>query len=146
MVIDIQGIKFKKMSKDAKTPTQAYEGDAGWDLYSVEDIILLPNTTTEVHTHISMEIPQGIFGLITARSSQGKIGIRIHPGIVDSGYRYECSPFIQNLTLAPYEIKKGDKICQMIFQPYAIPKQGMIEVEELSKSERGIKGHGSSGR
>jgi dUTP pyrophosphatase len=142
-------VKCKLLHPDAKLPTQAYEYDAGWDLYATEDVIIPFGKCTEVHTRVCFEIPPGWVGIVFTRSSYGKEGKVVHHGVIDSGYRNEVSIFIRNSSQCSnkaeaMEILKGDKIAQIIF--FRLPKTKLIQVDKLSKSERGKKGYGSSGR
>jgi dUTP pyrophosphatase len=138
-------VKVKKLDPEAKLPTQAYEGDAGWDLYALKDYNVDGNNVTEVQTGVAFEIPYGYQMQVHTRSSFGKRGLKCHLGIVDAGYRGEITIWITASHPATFhEIKKGDKIAQVVFAP-VIPVQ-LVEVEELNNSERGERGHGSSGR
>jgi len=135
-------LKVKKNHPDAVLPQKAYKGDAGWDVFSVEDVSLLPQEVREVDIGISIEIPESYFIWPVARSVQRRRGIFLSGGIIDSGYRKNLTLIITNLSKKIYEIKKGDKIGQLIILPnYAFMVR---EVLELSKSVRGEKGFGSS--
>jgi dUTP pyrophosphatase len=136
-------VKFKKLNPDAKAPTRAYKGDAGWDLYATEDAYV-DRHGKEVKIGLAFEIPEGWQMQIHTRSSMGKKGLRCHLGVVDAGYRNEVTIFVWNQSNVDYQINKGDKIAQAIFLP--VPDMDMVEAEELSQSERGLKGVGSSGR
>lgn len=133
----------KRLVPEAKLPTRAYVGDAGWDLYSIESKSLARHCFEEFRTGIAVEIPTGYYGQIAARSSSGKKGMIVHPGVIDSGYRGEISLFIRNLGM-DVNIVKGDKIAQMLILP--VPASYIVEVEELTKSARGLNAMGSSGR
>lgn len=138
-------VKAKKLHPDAKLPTQAYEGDAGWDLYALEDATVNPRSVTEIRTGVAFEIPYGYQMQVHTRSSFGKKGLKVHLGIIDAGYRGEVTAWITfNKTEGFYQIKKGDRIAQIVFAP-VIPVK-VTEVKNLNESERGTKGHGSSGK
>jgi len=137
-------VKFKKMSNKAKTPTKAYTFDAAFDLYSVDEIAIPSNEQREVKVGLAFEIPEGWHMQIHTRSSYGKKMLRCHLGIVDSGYRNELSIWVHNFSNDVHYVKEGDKICQILFLP--VPETILSEVNELTPSERGEKGHGSSGR
>lgn len=151
-------LKVKKLVKDAKLPTKAYDDDAGLDLYCTESVILQvynPNDNMEVgfippedmylvKTGISVEIPKGHYGEIACKSSLGKLGIRLHPGIIDASYRGEVMIWMQNLGQKSYTVNKGDKVAQLLIKPVVnIP---VVEVQKVSETERGTKGHGLSGK
>lgn len=154
-------MKVKRLHPDAKLPTKAYQGDAGLDLYAIEDKVIpvwngeevidfmsLPaESMTEVKTGVAVAIPENHFGRVACRSSLGKKGIRLHLGTIDCGYRNEISILMQNLGKKPYEVKRGDKIAQLIIIPFKeVEIEEVVDSEELPISERGMKGHGSSGK
>ena len=137
-------ILITKNHKDARVPTKAYEGDAGFDLYSVEDVTVYPQQQVEVDCGISLGLPFEYFGLILTRSSYGKNQIQVHHGVIDPGYRGNISVFIYNLGRKSYKIKKGDKIAQLVILP--IPFVTFKETNILPTSVRGARGFGSSGK
>lgn len=134
---------YKKLHTEAKAPTRAYEGDAGWDMYTVESGSLAKAAHREFHTGIALEIPKGYYGQLSTRSSFGKQGLVVHPGVIDSGYRGEISIFVRNFGM-DYSIIKGDKIAQLLILP--VPFVELIEVKDLGTSFRGTSALGSSGR
>lgn len=146
-------VKIKRLVEDAVIPSYAHDSDAGLDLvatsYEYKD---------DIHCHVygtglAVEIPEGYVGLLFPRSSNRKTESYLtnHVGVVDSGYRGEImlsfktrdykEVAIQQL-YKPYEV--GDKVAQLIIMPY--PKIKFIEVDELSDSDRGENGHGSTGK
>lgn len=136
--------KCKKLHPDARIPSYAHEGDAGMDLYSQEDYILKPLERALVKTGVAMEIPEGYWGNIRDRSGlASKKGIHTLAGVVDSIYRGEIGVVIMNLGKEDFEIKKGDKIAQMLIQK--VEQANVIEVNELSETVRGDGGFGSTG-
>ncbi len=136
-------IKIKKLHPDAIVPKYAHTGDAGMDLFSVEDLILKPNYRAKVKTGISIELPKGYVSLIWDKSGIASKGIKTMGGVIDCGYRGEYIVVLVNLSSENYEIKKGQKIAQVLIQKVENPK---IEiVEELSSTSRGDGGFGSSG-
>lgn len=126
-------------------PAYAHEGDAGLDLRAVEDVTVPAAWTTMVRTGLHVEIPHGCVGLVFPRSGLGSKGITLKNavGVIDSGYRGEVMAAVWNTTLEEFRIRKGDRICQMVVMPYC--PCTLQEVEELSDSERGTDGHGSTG-
>ena len=139
-------IRFKKLSPSAVVPIKAHASDAGFDMtctrYEVTNGELFA-----YHTDIAVEIPEGHVGLLFPRSSVFKQDLFLtnSVGVVDSGYRGEvmfkfkpiCSDVKQH-----YQV--GDRIGQLIIIPY--PEVEFVETDELSDSERGEGGYGSSGR
>ena len=139
-------IKVKKLLPEARMPTQAYEGDAGWDLYSTESFLLMPSLRRVVSTGISIEIPKGYEVQIRPRSGLAiKHGITVlnSPGTIDSGYRGELGVILINHSSCQYHVQQGMKIAQMVIKE--IHKVTLEEVKTLSSSEREDKGFASSG-
>jgi len=138
-------IKVKKLSPDAKIPTRAKDSDAGYDLYSTECLPLLPQSRHPVKTGISLEIPKGYYGRIAPRSGLAvKAGIDVLAGVVDSGYRNEIGVVLINLGETMVSIEEGDRVAQLIIEKCHDVE--WEEAEELSDSDRGESGFGSSGK
>lgn len=134
-----------KMLSGLKTPAYAHEGDAGLDLRAAEDVTLQPGESKLIGTSVAVELPQGCVGLQFPRFGLGSRGItlRYSVGVIDSGYRGEVKAALWNTTEDPFEVHAGDRICQLVVIPY-VPC--MLELtEELSESERGADGYGSTG-
>ncbi len=135
---------YTKLNELAKVPYKKLD-DAGYDLFSVENLIIKPRSSIVVKTGIALEIPQFHAGLIWPRSGMSaKYGIDVLAGVIDPSYRGEIMVCLMNNKDTEYEIKVGDKIAQIIIQNYQSPK--LVEVTELSKTDRGELGFGSSGR
>lgn len=140
-------ILVKKLHPDAILPTQAHDGDAGWDLYSMRDVYLIPHETVKVGTGLAFALPHNMFGAIYARSGLAtKEGLRPANcvGICDSGYRGEYIVPMHNDGCEMRHIKVGDRIAQVIFQHYDPTK--ITLVDELPESDRGTGGFGSTGK
>jgi len=138
-------MKIKKLSENAVIPKYAKESDAGLDLSSDSFDKILAGQRGLVSTGLAFEIPVGYFGSIRDRSGIAvKNGIHVLAGVIDSGYRGEIKVCLQNLSDRDFEIKIGDRIAQIIIQPILIPE--IEEVTELSSSERGDGGFGSTGK
>ena len=137
-------IKFKKLYADAVMPTKAHPSDAGADLVATSKHWDDEKQCWIYGTGIATEIPEGYVGLVFPRSSIRKYGLALANsiGVIDSGYRGEimCS-FKPTGSCPTYNV--GDKVAQMIIMPY--PIVNYVEVTELSDSERGEGGHGSTG-
>lgn len=137
-------IQIKKLEVDAKIPQYALAGDAGMDIFSLEDLVLHPMERIACRTGIAMKIPDGYVGLIWDKSGVSvKSGIKILGGVIDSGYRGEIKIGLINLSQEIYKIKKGDKITQMLIQKVENPD--IVEVDKLKETERGTGGFGSTG-
>ena len=152
-------VKIKKLKPNAVIPTYAKDGDAGMDLVATEIIKDTPEQIT-YGTGIAVEIPKGFVGLVFPRSSIRKTGLQLSNsvGVIDSGYRGEIQATFNKIfgsermydemkvkETQPNEYYKvGDRIAQIMIIPY--PPIEFIEVDELSDSERGEGGFGSTGK
>lgn len=137
-------LQIKKNHPDARIPRYTIEGDAGLELYSLEDVSLSPDERRIVKTGISMKIPKGYVGLIWDKSGIAvKGGIKTMGGVIDSNYRGDVGVILKNLSDEVYEIKRGDKIAQMLIQK--VECSIIEEVNELDETERGDGGFGSTG-
>ena len=138
-------IKFKKLKPEAVLPKYAHTSDAAFDLYSLENYLLQPGERRVFFIGLASEIPEGYFVLFKGRSSLAtKGGIEVLAGVIDSGYRGDWGVVLINLGSTAYEIKAGDKIAQAILFP--VVQAEIQEIVELSDSERGAGGFGSTGR
>lgn len=138
-------VKIKKLHPNAVIPKYAKAGDAGLDLVATE-IINEEVFQITYGTGLAMEIPEGYVGLVYPRSSIRKYNIFLtnSVGVIDSGYRGEIqATFYKTRGVASHKYEVGDKIAQIIIVPY--PSIEFIEVDELSETERGTGGFGSSG-
>lgn len=136
--------KVMLLEHDAKPPHKAHPSDAGYDLCTVEDAVLQCGHRFVFRTGLAPEIPPGYAGLIWDRSGWAVAnGITVLAGVVDSGYRGEIMVCLQNNGQESVQIRKGDKIAQMLIQP--VSSMPVEIVDELSDSERGSDGFGSTG-
>jgi dUTP pyrophosphatase len=139
-------LKIKKIKENAITPKYEHEGDAGMDFFSTEKYILKPGERVLVSTGIQMEFPHGFELQIRPRSGLAlKKGISIvnTPGTIDAGYRGELGIILINHGKEDFEINPGDKIAQGVLNK--IEFADVEEVSDLSESQRGEGGFGSSG-
>ncbi len=137
-------IKVKKIDKKVELPSYLYDSDVGFDLRANESIKLFPGEQKEIKTGIIIEIPDGCVGLIRDRAGiVTKMGVHTAAGTFDPGFRGEVSIFLINLSEETRYIEQGMRIAQMIIIPVIKPK--IIEVKELSDTQRGNKGFGSTG-
>jgi len=136
-------IKIKKLHPEAVIPAYAKDGDAGMDLTAVS-MEYLDNEHVKYNFGIAIEIPKGFVGLVFPRSScfrQRQI-LSNAVGIIDSGYRGEISAVMIGTAVGGYG--KGDRVAQILILPY--PEVQFELTEELSETERGSGGYGSSGK
>ena len=133
-------IKIKKLHKDAVIPTKAHATDAGYDLYAASTSVD-KNYNVVYGTGIAVEIPAGYVGLVFPRSSIASKDIMLSNsvGVIDSGYRGEVMAKFKRVTGEFDSYQVGDRIAQLIIIPYP-------EADELTDSDRGIGGYGSTGK
>ena len=130
-------------------PTRATHGDAGLDLHADGTFYIARGKVTKVRTGIAVEIPYGYVGLVHPRSGlAANHGITVvnTPGTIDAGYRGELVVLLTSLIdngVLGYRINPGDRIAQLVVQRVALPE--VVEVDELSESQRGSGGFGSTG-
>lgn len=140
-------LKVRRLDARATLPTRAYPGDAGLDLYALEEGVLAPGERATIGTGIAVEIPDGEAGLVLPRSGlAARHGIAIvnAPGLIDSGYRGEIRVLLLNTDrVEPFMFSAGDRIAQLVLVKVQTP--AVEEIEELAVSERGAGGFGSSG-
>jgi dUTP pyrophosphatase len=139
-------VRIKKLSENAVIPTYAKDGDAGMDLVATR---IISNTTFDVSygTDLAMEIPNGFVGLVFPRSSVRKYELALSNsvGVIDSGYRGELqATFKKTNGLDSLAYKVGDRIAQIMIIPH--PPIEFKEVDDLSDTERGDGGFGSTGK
>jgi len=143
-------VKFKKLSEKAITPSYARDGDAGLDISCITYQVDKDFNYIEYFTGLAFEIPEGHVGLLFPRSSVSKTDLRLANavGVVDSGYRGEITfryKFDKNSFFASLKrFEEGDRIGQLVIIPY--PKVQLNEVVNLTESERGEGGYGSTGK
>ena len=137
-------IKFKKLNQNAVIPKQGTTGAAGFDLTAVS--IEKNETMLKYDTGIAVEIPPGYVGLVFPRSSVCKTGLFLanSVGVIDSDYRGSISLVFYKPSVCIVPYLPGDRIGQLVIVP--IPAVEFVEVDELSETERGAGGYGSTGK
>ena len=139
-------VKIKKTHPNGKIPTYATDGSGAFDFYSAEDVDIKRLELMAIDLGIAMEVPEGHVMLLFPRSSIGKntpLRMANSVGVIDSDYRGTIHALYENVFLQDEYITQGDRIAQGIIAP--IPKVEFEEVEELSTTERGEGGFGSTG-
>ena len=140
-------LRFQRLDPSAQLPAYAKPGDAGLDLTSAVDVEVPPGERALVPTGVAVAIPEGHAGLVLPRSglaSRHGLTLANAPGLIDSGYRGEVTCAVVNLDRRrAVSIKKGDRIAQLVVVP--VPSLEPAWVDELSGSERGEGGFGSTG-
>lgn len=137
---------FKRIHPDAVLPSYAHEGDAGMDVRSVEDAEIAPGSRALVHTGLVMILPRGYEAQVRPRSGLAlKHGVTVlnTPGTIDEGYRGEVGVILANFGDAPFAVKRGDRIAQIVVAP--VTRAEIVETDEVDGTERGGGGFGSTG-
>lgn len=137
-------IKVKKLDPEAILPVYALPGDAGFDVFAVEETIISAKKWAPVRTGLAIEIPNGFVSLVWDKSGLAlKNGLKTAGGVIDSGYRGEYTIIVHNLSQEDIVIKKGQKIAQVLIQP--VCRADIELVEKLSETDRQTGGFGSTG-
>ena len=140
-------LPVKRLDPEVELPTYAYQGDAGLDLRSAEDVTLRPLERHLVSTGLAVAIPEGYAGFVQPRSGlalREGLSMANTPGLVDSHYRGELK--VCAINLDPERelfISRGERIAQLVIQ--AVPNVEIVEAEDLDETDRGAGGFGSSG-
>ena len=141
-------LPVRLLHPDARPPFRAYEGDAGFDLVSVEAAELAPGARAQVGCGIAIELPEGTCGLVLPRSGLARdhgVTVVNAPGLVDSGYRGELRVTLINTDRSEtFQVEPGMRIAQLVV--VALPQIAVVVSDELAASARGEQGFGSSGR
>lgn len=141
-------LPVRLLHPDARPPARAYEGDAGFDLVSVEAAELTPGARASLGCGIAIELPEGTCGLVLPRSGLARdhgVTVVNSPGLVDSGYRGEIRVTLLNTDRdETFQVEPGMRIAQLVV--VALPQVAVTLRDELAASARGEQGFGSSGR
>ena len=142
-------MNIKKLRENAVIPTYGSASAAGADLYAAEDeaLTIAAGETKLVHTGLAMEIPEGLVGLIYARSglaSKKGLAPANKVGVIDSDYRGEIMVALHNHGNEPRTVESGERIAQIVFAPYYAAE--FCVVDELGDTARGEGGFGSTGK
>lgn len=139
----VQWFKYKIHHPLAVIDMPARMGDVGYDIYATSSCWILPLFPRRISIHLSFELPEGYWASIETRSSHGvKNHLRVHRGILDNGWRGITDIKVYNHGWMPYKVKKGEKIAQIILSPICVFP--LKQVEELTSTERGMNGFGST--
>jgi dUTP pyrophosphatase len=140
-------LPIRRLRAEAVVPERAYHGDAGLDLAACERVELGPGERAVVGTGLAVAIPEGHAGFVQPRSGLAdRHGISIvnSPGLIDSGYRGEIKVILLNTDRStPFVVEYGMRIAQLVV--LRVPELELVETDELPATERGVRGHGSSG-
>lgn len=138
-------LRVQRLHPDATIPARAHPGDAGLDLYALEDARVTPGGVTTIATGLAVGIPYGHVGLIKPRSGlAARHGIDTLAGVIDHGYTGEVQVLLTTHSTTSRWVKAGERVAQLLVAPiaYAAPQV----VDALPGSARGNGGFGSTGR
>lgn len=134
--------KLRQLGIEFRAPRP---GDAGYDLFSIENYQVEPRKRVLVESGLRIEIPSGYVGLVKDRSSVASAGLHTLAGVIDSAYRGELKILMVNLADEDIQIRAGQKIAQLLVIPvYSAPVEFVDSLEALSSTERGAGGFGST--
>ena len=142
-------VLFAKVVPEASQPSQGTKSAAGWDLRALEDTKVFKGVSAKIRTGLAVAIPEGWEGQIRSRSSLGAKGMIMPNGVgtIDSDYRGELMVLATWIGEGEFiELAKGERIAQMLIAPVPITNYREVSFEQLSTTERGDGGFGSSGR
>ena len=143
--MSLEKIKVKKLLEGARLPFRASAHDAGADLFCLDAFTLVPGERKLIPTGLAIEIPPGHYGRVAPRSGLAvKQGLDTMAGVVDPGYRGHLQVLLVNLGHEPVSFEAGTRIAQLIIERIAVCD--FAWAEELSDTERGAGGFGSSGQ
>jgi dUTP pyrophosphatase len=142
---EVVTLKIKRLRSNVKLPAFKSKGAACFDLYSPTILVIPPRQAATIPLGIASEIPEGYEVVIRTRSGHAfDFSLQVHLGTIDSDYRGEWMVKVFNHSSAPYVVREGERIAQGALRE--VPKVEIVEVDELSKTERGTGGFGSTGR
>ena len=139
-------LKVKKLDESARLPEYAHAGDAGLDIFALEEKTLVPGESALIRTGIQIELPLHTEAQVRPRSGlalKHQITLLNTPGTIDCGYRGEVGVIMINHGRHSFKVEQGMKIAQLVVQP--VYHTTVVEVNELNDSHRGEKGFGSTG-
>ena len=136
-------LKIKLLNKDAIPPKYATDGSAGLDLAAIENVTIPPRSTRIIGTGLATEFPSGCYGQIFQRSSLARDGIFVNAGVCDPDYRGELFVILHNSNNVAFEVKKGQRIAQMVVIPFI--RADVRVVDNLTTTKRGENRLGSTG-
>ncbi|XP_072409345.1 deoxyuridine 5'-triphosphate nucleotidohydrolase-like isoform X1 [Chiloscyllium punctatum] len=141
----VQRLRFARLSDNARPPSRGSERAAGFDLYSAYDYVIPAQGKAVVKTDIQIAVPHGFYGRVAPRSGlAAKHFIDVGAGVIDEDYRGNVGVVLFNFGKEDFEVKKGDRIAQLICERICYPE--LEELKSLDETERGAGGFGSTGK
>ncbi len=144
MTSEIERLRVKLLSVNARAPQRQSDLAAGYDLYSSEDVIIGAGKRDRIKTGVAIALPRGTYGRVAPRSSLAlHSGIDVGAGVIDEDYRGEVCVVLFNHGDRSFEVKVGDRIAQLII--HVIDTPSVVVVDDLDDTRRGSGGFGSTG-
>ena len=139
-----EGLRFVKLSPNAKAPVRSSEQAAGFDLFAAEEAVVAPGSRFCVATDLQISVPRGSYGRIAPRSGlAAKCSLDVGAGVVDADFRGNFKVLLFNFGADHFSVNRGDRIAQLILEK--IHLGGAVEVQSLDDTVRGACGFGSIG-
>lgn len=136
-----------ELGEGAKAPYKKHSGDAGWDLFTSEEVVIRPGETVDVHTNVKVDLPPYVYMRITGRSSTlRKYNLMVNEGIIDNGFTGELFVCVHNLGTEPFKVEKGMRLAQVLFGVIEDVRWSQVEEILPTPGKRGNDGFGSTGR
>lgn len=136
----------KKLSENATLPKKGSAQAAGFDLFAAEDSVIAAGGKGIAKTNIAIKMPRGYYGRVAPRSGLAwKKHLDVGAGVIDEDYRGDVGVVLFNHAKEDFEVKKGDRVAQLILEKYAVEVDEVEEVNELDETDRGAGGFGSTG-
>lgn len=132
------------LDEGAYMPTRAHSMDAGLDLYSPVDVLLMSQASAVIDTGVHVELPPGSVGFLKSKSGLNVRHGILGEGVIDAGYTGSIRVKLYNHSGNTYNIRRGDKITQLVILPVILPE--LEQVDRLEETERGCGGFGSTGK
>ena len=137
-------VRVKKLVKEARLPSRATPGAAGFDVCAITDAVIPPHSQKCIHTSLAIAIPTGMYLRLASRSSLALQGINVTAGVIDNDYRGEIKVLLQNTTNKPFKVSKDSRIAQCLFENNSIPC--IVLSNNLPKTIRDKGGFGSTSK
>lgn len=135
-----------ELGENAKKPYKKHMGDAGWDLFTSEDVVIPPMETVDVHTNIKIDMPPYLYARITGRSSTlRKHKLLVNEAIIDNGYTGELFVCVHNMSTQPFHVKQGMRLAQILFHVIEDVRWSQVDKVVPAEGKRGDEGFGSTG-
>ena len=135
-----------ELGEGAKAPYKKHSGDAGWDLFTSEEVVIRPGETVDVHTNVKVDLPPYVYMRITGRSSTlRKYNLMVNEGIIDNGYTGEMFVCVRNLGDEVFHVKRGMRLAQVLFHVIEDVRWSQVDEIKPVPGKRGNDGFGSTG-